>query len=262
MKKLICMLLCLMLPLTALAAPMRDMRASVLSEAELSTMRAWLDQQVRAALPVDYDENTYVGAYVYSCVEDGGCYVLECDVYLEDGGDSLPLYAAEEALVWLCDATVCVKRAGSGYEMVSCEVGEYYAAQEYVWTENDNWGYALNLPDIYAVNAGDVYDYSCYDKDGAFVSGIRYRFEETGGETLESYAQSLSGESEGDVIVTEYEELPQITAQSSGMYLIVYEGEDGFHSLTITYPEDREAEFTLYGEFLRNSFTVEGQSNG
>ena len=117
MKKFLCLLLCLLLPLTAMAAPVRDMRESVLSESELATMRAWLDKTVREALPVEYDGNTYVGAYVYSCVEDGGCYVLECDVYLQDGSDSLPEMAADEALTWLCDATVCIKRAGGGYEL-------------------------------------------------------------------------------------------------------------------------------------------------
>ena len=85
MKKLLCLLLCLMLPVAAMAAPMRAMRDSVLSEAELATMRSWLDGVVRDALPLQYDSNTYVGAYVYSCVEDGGCYVLECDVMLQDG---------------------------------------------------------------------------------------------------------------------------------------------------------------------------------
>lgn len=97
MKKLLCLLLCLMLPVAAMAAPMRAMRDSVLSEAELATMRSWLDGVVRDALPLQYDSNTYVGAYVYSCVEDGGCYVLECDVYLEEGGDSLPEFAADNA---------------------------------------------------------------------------------------------------------------------------------------------------------------------
>jgi hypothetical protein len=58
MKKLLCLLLCLLLPLTALAAPMRDMRESVLSESEISTMRDWLDKTVRQALPVEYDGNT------------------------------------------------------------------------------------------------------------------------------------------------------------------------------------------------------------
>ena len=38
--------------------------------------------------------------------------------------------------------------------------------------------------------------------------------------------------------------------------------EDGFHSLTLSYPAEREAEFTLYAEFMRNSFVVSGQSNG
>ena len=123
MKKLLCLLLCLMLPVAAMAAPMRAMRDSVLSEAELATMRSWLDGVVRDALPLQYDSNTYVGAYVYSCVEDGGCYVLECDVYLEEGGDSLPEFAADNALTWLCDATVCVKRNGNEYELVSVEAG-------------------------------------------------------------------------------------------------------------------------------------------
>ena len=127
MKKLLCLLLCLMLPVAAMAAPMRAMRDSVLSEAELATMRSWLDGVVRDALPLQYDSNTYVGAYVYSCVEDGGCYVLECDVYLEEGGDSLPEFAADNALTWLCDATVCVKRNGNEYELVSVEAGDFPA---------------------------------------------------------------------------------------------------------------------------------------
>ena len=58
MKKLICFMLCLVLPVCALAAPVRDMQESVLSESELATMRAWLDSAVRESLPVEYDENT------------------------------------------------------------------------------------------------------------------------------------------------------------------------------------------------------------
>ncbi len=258
MKKLCCLLLCLLLPLTALAAPVRDMRESVLSESELETMRAWLDQTVRASLPVSYDENTYVGAYVYSCVEDGGCYVLECDVYAEDGGDSLPLYAPDEALTWLCDATVCVKRAGNAYELVSCEVGEYYRVQQYSLVETD--AYELNLPEIYAANPDDVYDYTYTGEDGAFISGIRYRCEDAQGQSLEEYAQALA--SEGEMIVTVNEDIGQLTAQDSGMYMLVYAGEGVFHSLTLTYPEDQEAEFTLYAEFIRNSFVIYGQANG
>jgi len=262
MKKFLCLLLCLILPLTALAAPVRDMRDSVLSESELSTMRDWLDKKVREALPVEYDGNTYVGAYVYSCVEDGGCYVLECDVYLEDGSDSLPEMAADEALTWLCDATVALRRADTGYELVSCEVGDYYAAQEYVVVENVDAGYSVMLPDVYTANENDVYDYSYYEEDGTFVSGLTYRAEAAGELSLSDYAQALAGESEGDMTVTLREELELITAQAAGMYLIVYAADGMFYSLTLTYPEAREAEFTLYAEFLRNSFVIFSHSNG
>jgi hypothetical protein len=262
MKKLLCLLLCLLLPLTALAAPMRDMRESVLSESEISTMRDWLDKTVRQALPVEYDGNTYVGAYVYSCVEDGGCYVLECDVYLEDGSDSLPENAAEEALTWLCDATVFVSRDGAGYKLVSCEVGDYYAAQAFEMVENYDDGYSLILPDVYTANANDAYDYSYYEEDGTFVSGITYRAEDAGKLSLQQYAEALSGESEGDMFVTVREELGLITAEAAGMYVIVYAADGMFYSLTITYPEARTAEFTLYAEFLRNSFVIFSLSNG
>lgn len=262
MKKMLCLLLCLLLPLTALAAPVRDLRESVLSESELNTMREWLDKTVREALPVEYDGNTYVGAYVYSCVEDGGCYVLECDVYLEDGSDSLPEMAADEALTWLCDATICLKREGAGYALVSCDVGDYYAAQTFQVMENPEDGYAVMLPDVYAVNDADVYDYSYYEEDGSFVSGITYRAEAAGGLSMQEYANALSGESEGDMVVTLREELSLITAEDAGMYVIVYAAGDMFYSLTLTYPETREAEFTLYAEFLRNSFVVFSHSNG
>ena len=260
MKKLICLLLCLLLPVSALAAPVRDMRQNALSDSELATMRGWLDAEVRQALPLEYDGNTYVGAYVYSCVEDGGCYVLECDVYLEEGGDSLPLYAPEEAITWLCDATVCVRREGNEYALVSCETGDYYASQRMVWVQEE--GYAVSLPDMYAAYADDVYDYSCYDEAGNFLSGVRYRQEDAQGMSLAEYAQALTGESEGDMIVDVQEDIGLLTAQDSGMYVIVYAGEGVFHSLTLTYPEDREAEYTLYAEFMRNSFVVEGEANG
>lgn len=262
MKKLLCLLLCLLLPLSALAAPVRDMRESILSESELQTMREWLDKTVREALPVDYDGDTYVGAYVYSCVEDGGCYVLECDVYLEEGSDSLPEMASNESLTWLCDATVCLKRSGSGYELVSCDIGNYYAAQAFIMAEDPTGGYSVMLPDVYIRTDADVYDYSYYEEDGSFISGITYRAESTGGQSLQDYATALSGESEGDMVVTVREELSLITAEAAGMYLIVYGADDMFYSLTLTYPEAREAEFTLYAEFLRNSFVVFSHSNG
>lgn len=260
MKKLICLLLCLLLPASALAAPMREMRQSALSESELATMRDWLDGVVREALPLEYGENTYVGAYVYACVEDGGCYVLECDVYLEDGGDSLPQYAPDEAITWLCDATVCVQREGAGYALISCETGDYYRSQRFQPAQGA--GFTVNLPDVYAENDQDVYDWSCYDENGAFVSGIRYRCEDAQGLDLSEYAQALVGESEGDMIVDLNADIGQMTAQDSGLYVIVTAGEGVFHSLTVTYPEDREAEFTLYAEFLRNSFVVDGEGNG
>ena len=260
MKRLLCLLLCLVLPVSALAAPLRDMQESVLSESELATMRAWLDGVVRQSLPLEYDENTYVGAYVYACVEDGGCYVLECDVYLEEGGDTLPLYAPDDALTWLCDATVCVQRDGGGYALVSCDVGDYYAAQRTVAVQTE--AYSVSLPEIYTAHAQDVYDYAYYDAAGQFVSGIRYRCEDAAGLSLDAYAEALVGESEGDMIVALNEETGALTAQASGMYVIVYAGAGVFHSLTLTYPEDREAEFTLYAEFLRNSFVVAGEANG
>lgn len=259
MKKLICFMLCLMLPVCALAAPVRDMQESVLSESELATMRAWLDSAVREALPVEYDENTYVGAYVYACVEDGGCYVLECDVYLEDGGDTMPRYAPDDALTWLCDATVCVQRAADGWTLVSCETGEYYLSQRTVPVQGT--GYMLSIPDIYTADTSGAYDWSYSDELGQFVSGIRYRCEEADGASLAEYAGFLAGESE-DILIAIDEDLGTLVAQDSGMYLIVIAGEGVFYSLTLTYPEDREAEFTLYGEFLRNSFVIDGEANG
>ncbi len=260
MKKLICLLLCLLLPACALAAPAREMRESALSESELSTLRVWLDRQAREALPLDYDDNTYIGAAVYSCVEDGGCYVAECDVYAEDGGDSLPQYAPDAAITWLCDATVCFRRAGDGYELVSCDTGDYYAFGGMQTVEAD--GYTVSLPDLYARRDGDMYDYSYYAADGAFVSGIRYRTEAAEGRSRADYARSLAGGEGESMLVNDLSGINMTTVQDTGMYVIVYGGEDAFHSLVVTYPEEREAEFTLYCEFIRNSFVVDGEVNG
>ncbi|MBO4836491.1 MAG: hypothetical protein J5564_02230 [Clostridia bacterium] len=260
MKKLICLLICLLLPVSALAAPTRDMQESALTADQLSSLRTWLDTAVRNALPVEYDENTYVGAQVYSCVEDGGCYVLECDVYLEDGSDTLPLFAPDDSITWLCDAAVYIKPTGDEYELVSCDIGDYYMAKG--MQEIRNEVYTVSIPDFYSADSNDIYDYSCYDEQGNFISGIRYRGEDAFDLNLVEYAQALAGEEADDLIVTLQESMGLLTAQDSGLYMIVYAGGETFHSLTLTYPEDREAEFTLYGEFMRNSFLVEGEANG
>ncbi|MBQ9197435.1 MAG: hypothetical protein IJ157_09400 [Clostridia bacterium] len=260
MKKLICLLLCLLLPMSALAAPTRELRESALSEAELSTMRAWLDSAAREALPLEYDDNTYVGALVYSCVEDGGCYVLECDVYAEEGGDSLPHFAPDESITWLCDATICVRRDGDGYALVSCETGDYYAFGGMTMLEADD--FSVSLPDLYAVNDDDAYDFSYYAEDGSFISGVRYRVEDALDLNREEYARQLLGEENDGLIINDLPEVNMLTAQDTGMYVIIYSGDSLFHSLTITYPEEREAEFTLYAEFMRNSFVVAGEVNG
>lgn len=259
MKKLLCLLLCLLLPVSALAAPVRDVRENALGD-DLPALRTWLDGVVREALPLEYDENTYVGARVYSCVEEGGCYVLECDVYLEEGGDTLPEYAPDDAVIWLCDATVALRRGEENWEVVSCEVGDYYQSQRMLPTQGD--GYSVSLPDLYTVNAQDVYDYSCYDENGGFVSGVRMRSEDAGAMSLTDYAQALTGETESDMLVNVLADIHILTAQDAGMYVIVYEGNGRFYSLTVTYPEEREAEFTLYAEFMRNSFVVDGEANG
>lgn len=254
MKKLLCILLCLLLPLSALGASTRDMRASALSQEELLSMRAWLDGVVADALPVTYDDDAYVGAYVYSCVEDGGCYVLECDVYLEYGGDTPPEYAIEESLRWLCAATVYVERVEGGFTCVQCDIGDYYQAESYTKFTDEEQGYEVYLPDFFAAHDDD-YTYSCYSED-ELIAGVTFRSEEYAG-SLSDYAAALDEESDVEWLVTVREELVLLTAQSEGAYVVVYLPQDGcLYSLTLTYPAERYEEFTLYAEFMRNSFFV------
>jgi len=260
MKKIVCMLLSLLLPLTAMAAPIRDMRESVLSDAELNTMRAWLDTTVRESLPVVYEDDVYVGAHVYSCVEDGGCYILECDVYLEAGDDAMPGDAEEDALQWICGVTAAVQREGSGYEMLSCDITPYFTAESYHTVYNSAYGFQINLPDCFTARK-DGYDYSCYEEN-ELVAGVTFRSETAEDADLIAYAAMLTGETDDGMIVTVKPEIGMATARAAGLYIAVYVGDGVFYSLTVTYPEDREAEFTLYAEFMRNSLIMDGESNG
>ena len=158
------------------------------------------------------------------------------------------------------DAAVYVKADGDAFQTVSCDIGEYYMAAGMQTIANEV--YSVSIPDFYTDATDDIYDYSCYDEQGGFISGIRYRGEDAFDLNLIEYAQALAGEEADDLIITLQEDMGLLTAQDSGLYMIVYAGGETFHSLTLTYPEDREAEFTLYGEFMRNSFLVEGESNG
>ena len=59
-------------------------------------------------------------------------------------------------------------------------------------------------------------------------------------------------------------DLSYFTAETDGMYVmyVVPEEADSLHVLTLTFPSERQYEFSFYGEIIRNSFYCEGMGLG
>ena len=81
--------------------------------------------------------------------------------------------------------------------------------------------------------------------------------------TFEQMLEDFAAEA-GNETVSEQRELGLFTAVGDGIFEMYYmpDGLGNYYVLTLIFPADKQEEYTLYAEFIGNSFTVWEASNG
>ena len=212
--------------------------------------------------------NPLIGAHIYSTAFDGERVEVKCDLYAHyDSFLQSAQVLPEDALRWLCHGDITLRYAPEsafGYLVESFILSPAYLdgrLSDWQAVENTEFEYSVNIPAILGLAEDAPGHMAWQTADGLVNLSVDVHQEEAPSyeETLSRFMMNNPG-----LTVTEQREFSQFYAVGEGIYslLIVSEWLPWSYTLTLTFPAERQAEFTLYAEFIRNSMIVWGLSNG
>lgn len=204
--------------------------------------------------------------YPYSATFDGDEAHVKADLYCtpaEDTGraEDMP----EDMVIWLMHMEYDLAYSPQthfGYTVNECSVSPAYRDGDLTaWylAENTEYEYSLNIPSSFGLAEEDAMNRAWQTADGSATLTVRIR---EGGMSLEEAKNAFvkaHPESEIDVQGNDFFYLFE-----EGCFTLVVASENAnwTYTLTMTFPKERQAEYELYAEFIRNSFVVWGLSNG
>ena len=282
MKKYVAVLLACVLACSctqAWAAPAREMQNMDIAVSPV--LQEQLNQVVSEAA------DTPANLYVYAASYDGEKAVVYGDIYAcetvmdEDQplgeGEIWQEYTAENANAWLlmlpeesvtflyhCRLTLVPDLdAESGWQVVSCdELSPLYAAGRTInWQQADNteFGYSLLLPTGFELKE-DVARHMLWQMAGSTETLKVDAMENPGYEALlADYLSAPTGE-----VLLEEREFGTFSTYGDTFYEMyaAMEGTEYAYILRLDFPAERQGEYLLYGELIRNSFFVWGGAVG
>lgn len=209
-----------------------------------------------------------LGVYLYEAVFDGKDVNAQCDLFVYEGGNKgRALLSADElneaSVTWRCSLTLSLRFAPEmkyGFTLNSLSLSPAFRWGNFSrWEEmsNEEYAYTVCLPEglapageasLWRGAEGDV-SFSIKASDG----GVPYD---------QAFADYKLKHPDEKVIQDRLYDCFYIL--SPGLFEMVVTGEDypGTYTVTLSFPADRQAEFSLYAEIIRNSFSVWGMSNG
>lgn len=214
-----------------------------------------------------------IGAYIHAVrVEDGdaenGTVELEADLYSYYGDFSTDAQdVPEDALTWLCGAEIALDVAPEtpyGYRVKRFALTDRFEdgmLADWQAAENAVCEYSLNVPSILGLASDDPYHMVWQAADGS--TSLRIDTESLGGRSAAQALADYQAAHPQTQIVWE-EEYCRYYAVEEGEYhlwLISPDLPDLYH-VSLVFPREKQAEYTLYCEFIRNSLIAWGISNG
>lgn len=217
----------------------------------------------------DLKENPSIGAHIYSAVSDDDGVNLQCDLYTYYGdfgqsAEALP----EDALTWLCHGEVRLRYdedALYGYTLESYSLSDTYAdgmLSDWQTAENTEYEYSVNLPSVFGLADDDAACRVWQTAEGDATLTIQAQ------ENDEAYAAVLAAfrQAHPQAEIDEQAQFvqAQFLSEEAGKIVlcVVPEGVHWRYTVTLSFPEARQAEYSLYAQFIRNSMSVWGASNG
>lgn len=212
----------------------------------------------------DLEGNADIGAYIYNIESANGLVHIDADVfsafYSGLNADDIP----EDSLWWECGISMTVKADASsrfGYKLVSFEfTPAYNYGALYEWTIEGTEMYELVSPFAYA--GSDINGETYVNEDGS-ASVLVHSEVLTGTDKLNTCLEIMR-EQHPDGIYSIDDWADEFTVELPGAYIICFvpESMDKVYTLTLTFPTENQEEYTLYGEFIRNSFWASGMALG
>jgi len=211
--------------------------------------------------------NPIIGTHVYSTAFDGTHVTLACDLfaYYGDFGQA-PEFLPEDALTWLCNAQVTLEYSpdqAQHYTVCAFSLSKAYLdGMIYEWqaVENTEYEYSVAIPAIFGLAEDAPACMVWQTADGEATLTIQAHEAMAGdyNAVLENFLKDAS------MLLAENREFSYFSAVGEGLYELhlVPEGINWHYILTLQFPPERQAEFTLYAEFICNSLTAWGAANG
>lgn len=216
------------------------------------------------------------GAHIYSVEFDGTDVTVKCDLYFCEGADPLMddvETLPQESVAWTNSLTLslrCAPETEFGYTLNSAVLSPYYQAGELaLWKEEENteYEYSLQVPSCLGLADGDPAHRVWQSADGSASLTISAREKTASGAGLDQTCADLEKrnleESLDRTIVLE-RDFCRICVLGEGIFQMLVLSEDltWDYEATLTFPPERQAEYELYAEFIRNSLIMWGISNG
>lgn len=211
--------------------------------------------------------NPVIGSHIYSSAFDGSHITLYLDLfaYFGDFGQT-PETLPVDALTWLCNASVTLTYdpdQAQRYALCSFSLSDpYLDGMIYEWqaVENTQFEYSVTLPAIFGLAEDAPACMVWQTADGEATLTIQAQ-ENMAGDydaVLENFLKDAS------MLLSENRDFSYFSAVGEGCYELhlVSEGINWHYTLTLQFPPERQAEFTLYAEFICNSLTAWGAANG
>ena len=216
------------------------------------------------------------GAFIYSVEFDGSDVTVRCDQYSCEGAD--PLHTDVEELpenmvAWTGGLTLSMRYAPEtefGYTINSIALSPGYQAGDLsAWqdVENTEYEYSLKVPGILGV-ADDTPAHRVWQTaDGAVTLTLDARDKESGASGFDQTYARLVAQNRAENLGLDIRREPdfsRFSVLSPGQYrLYVISDELSWdYELTLDFSPERQAEYELYAEFIRNSLIMWGISNG
>ena len=207
-----------------------------------------------------------LGVYPYSASFDGNEARVKADLYCTPSdytgkAEDLP----EDMVIWILGMEFDLDSAPElpyGYTVNACRVtplyrdGDLTAWQE---VENTEYEYSLNMPCSLGLENEDAAHWAWQTADGTARLRVDAGDPMSYDEALNAFMQANPGRQADGQRDYDY-----FSSAAPGELVLVVASENASwsYTLTLSFPEERQGEYELYFEFIRNSFGVWGLSNG
>ncbi len=215
----------------------------------------------------DVDVESAGGAYIFSAWQDDRRVTVLADLYsaISYFGEDVELIS-EEYILWIRTAQFVLERdeaAALGYRLVSMvSYPDWLDGAVNEWELTLGEDYEVNLPTFFRLASSED-GTDTYAAEGLDASLTIQTLPASGQDPLSAAREEYAAAHPDASIVME-PDLSYFTAETDGMYVmyVVPEEADSLHVLTLTFPSERQYEFSFYGEIIRNSFYCEGMGLG